>query len=228
MVMAATPSTRARSQRRPESPSIPRPDYPRPQFTRPYWLNLNGEWDFEFDDENIGLPERWAYSPRRFARRIRVPFAFETVLSGIGDHSFHSCVWYRRKFSIPKEWRGRKLLLHFGAVDYHAWIWVNGILVGTHEGGHTPFTCDITGTVRQSKGEIVVRAEDPPTDRYIPRGKQHWEERPAGIFYARTTGIWQTVWIEPVPQSYLESARFTPRIDGSINIEATIVDPRPS
>ena len=206
----------------------PRPEYPRPQFVREDWLNLNGTWDFEFDDANVGLQERWALNPHHFPLSIRVPFSFETRLSGIGDHSFHPCVWYRRRFSVPKEWSGRRLLLHFGAVDYRATVWVNGILVATHEGGHTPFACDITGALREDEGEVIVRSEDPPTDRYIPRGKQHWEELPAGIFYARTTGIWQTVWIEPVPHSYLQCVRITALVDGSVKIDATIAEPRES
>ena len=223
---AMTIRKRARHHVADSAPEIPRPEYPRPQFTRNDWLNLNGLWDFDFDDSNVGLQERWALSAHRFTRSIRVPFSFETSMSGIGDHSFHSCVWYRRKFSVPTEWSGKLLLLHFGAVDYRATVWVNGIVVATHEGGHTPFECDITGAVGAEDNEVIVRAEDPPTDRYIPRGKQHWEERPAGIFYARTTGIWQTVWLEPVPRSYLEKVRITAAIHGSVKIEATIAEPR--
>jgi len=191
-------------------------------------MNLNGLWDFEFDDANIGLVERWPVTRPTFSRSIRVPFSFETALSGIGDHSFHPCVWYRRRFQIPKTWKGRRTLLHFGAVDYLAAVWVNGILVATHEGGHTPFECDVTETLRAGRGEILVRAEDPPTDRYIPRGKQHWEERPAGIFYARTTGIWQTVWLEPVPGSFLQRVRINPQMNGNVRIDGTIAYPQPS
>ena len=207
------------------SDETPRPEYPRPQFTRNDWLNLNGTWDFEFDDSNVGLQARWAISGHRFPLRIRVPFSFETALSGVNDHTFHSCVWYRRRFSVPNAWRGKRLLLHFGAVDYRATVWANGILVGTHEGGHTPFACDITAAAPEQDAEVIVRAEDPPTDRYIPRGKQHWEERPAGIFYARTTGIWQTVWIEPVSQSYMQCVRVTALVNGSVKIDATIAEP---
>jgi len=213
-----------------ESPerACPRPEYPRPQFARPHWLNLNGEWDFRIDDRNVGMAERWYSGKENFPQRILVPFSFESPKSGIGDRSFHSCVWYRRRFSIPQDWRARKILLHFGAVDYRATVWVNGIVVSTHEGGHTPFCCDITVAL-QPEGEqvIVVRAEDPPADRYIPRGKQYWREEPASIFYARTTGIWQTVWLEPVPFSYLEFARITPRIDGSVSFEVNIAEPEP-
>src|SRR5690349_20250129 len=121
------------------TPEILRPEYPRPQFSRPDWLNLNGPWDFEFDDANVGLVERWPVTRHAFSRTIRVPFSFETALSGIGEHSFHPCVWYRRRFQIPKTWKGKRVLLHFGTVDYHANVWVNGVLVATHEGGHTPF-----------------------------------------------------------------------------------------
>ena len=113
---------------------------------------------------------------------------------------------------MPAEWSGRRVLLNFGAIDYRATVWVNGIVVAMHEGGHTPFSCDITLELRKSANTVVVRAEDPPSDRFIPRGKQHWEEKPAGIFYARTTGIWQTVWIEAVSESYLEHVRITPRL----------------
>jgi beta-galactosidase/beta-glucuronidase len=204
---------------------IPRPEYPRPQFARTDWLNLNGIWDFEFDDANLGLQERWVVSRPRFSKRIIVPFSFETPMSGIMDHSFHSCVWYRKRIAVPEAWLGQRLLLHFGAVDYRATIWVNGVLVATHEGGHTPFECDITGAMKKNRGVVVVRAEDPATDRYIPRGKQHWEEHPAGIFYARTTGIWQTVWVEPVPRSYLRNVHITARLDGTAELDAIIIDP---
>ncbi|MDP9054014.1 MAG: glycoside hydrolase family 2 [Acidobacteriota bacterium] len=207
---------------------IPRPEYPRPQFVRARWLNLNGEWEFRIDDRDEGLAARWFLNGEPFPQRILVPFSFESAKSGIGDRSFHSCVWYRRSFEVPPEWAGKNVLLNFGAVDYRATVWVNGVVVTTHEGGHTPFTCDITVAL-QSVGRhvLVVRAEDPPGDRYIPRGKQYWREEPASIFYARTTGIWQTVWLEPVPASYLEGVRITPRIDGSAAFEATIVNPEP-
>ena len=183
---------------------VPRQEYPRPQCSRPDWLNLNGPWEFALDDTNVGLEERWFNSPG-FSRTIIVPFSVESRMSGIGDVSFHPCVWYRRLFRVPGSWAGKRILLNFGAVDYKATIWVNGIPCAWHEGGHTPFHCDITGQLVDGDNVLIVRAEDPPTDRYIPRGKQHWEEKPASIFYARTTGIWQTVWIEPVAASYIES-----------------------
>jgi beta-galactosidase/beta-glucuronidase len=129
---------------REEAEKLPRPEYPRPQFVRPHWLNLNGEWEFRIDEQNAGLTERWFSSCEKFPRRILVPFSFESAKSGIADRSFHSCVWYRRTFSIPEEWAGKRVLLNFGAVDYRAMVWVNGVVVATHEGGHTPFHCDVT------------------------------------------------------------------------------------
>ena len=127
--------------------------------------------------------------------------------------------------SSPPDWADRRTLLHFGAVDYRATAWVNGSVIGAHEGGHTPFVCDITRALKNSYGRLVVRAEDPPTDRYIPRGKQHWEEQPASIFYARTTGIWQTVWLEPVAHSYIVNVRITPQIEGQVSFDFKIAKP---
>lgn len=205
--------------------TIPRPEYPRPQFVRTEWLNLNGIWKFRVDDQDHGLGERWFARSATFDREILVPFAMESPLSGIGDRSFHSCVWYQRSFSIPEEWQNRKIRLNFGAVDYRATVWINGIVVAWHEGGHTPFSCEITRELQNGENLLTVRAEDPPTDRYIPRGKQHWEATPASIFYARTTGIWQTVWLEPVSSSYLDSVRITPALDGSVSFSAKIAAP---
>ena len=115
---------------------IPRPEYPQPQFEREHWLNLNGQWEFEFDDANHGLTEDWAESGKAFSRRITVPFCFESAKSGIGDTSFHPWAWYRRSFSVPPDWKGRRVLLHFGAVDYRSMVWVNSRFAGRHEGGN--------------------------------------------------------------------------------------------
>ncbi|MEO8372497.1 MAG: sugar-binding domain-containing protein [Candidatus Solibacter sp.] len=188
---------------------------------------MNGAWKLHIDDENIGLEQRW-FSRDDFPAEIVVPFSLESPMSGIGDRSFHPCVWYRRAFDVPAEWAGRRVLLHFGAVDYRATVWVNGIVVAMHEGGHTPFSCDIAGALNATGNFVTVRAEDPPTDRYIPRGKQHWEATPASIFYARTTGIWQTVWLEPVPASYLESVRITSNINGTVSFSVKLSQPEPS
>ena len=140
----------------------PRPEYPRPQLCRPDWLNLNGLWEFAFDDSDIGLRDQWYTGRVGFDRRIRVPFTFEAGQSGIGDGSFHERVWYRREIQIPSEWAGRRILLHFGAVDYRSTAWVNGSVVAAHEGGHTPFTCDITAALRGGKCVLVVRAGGSP------------------------------------------------------------------
>jgi len=200
---------------------LPRPEYPQPQFQREAWMNLNGRWDFDFDDHNAGLTEFWAGGTHRFSRNITIPFCFESKNSGIADTAFHPWAWYRREFAIPAAWSGRHVLLHFGAVDYRAMVWVNSHLAGEHEGGNVPFTFDVTNYLKpEGPNVIVVRAEDPPTDRYIPRGKQYWEPKPRSIFYTRTSGIWQTVWMEPVGDSYVESVRVTPNMDGLASIYA--------
>lgn len=197
-----------------------RPEYPRPQFVRKEWLNLNGEWEFEFDDENVGRKEKWFLGSKSFSKKINVPFAYQSKLSGIGDPSFHDFVWYKREFTIPKEWKNQRIILHFGAVDYRAWVYVNGQHVGFHEGGHVPFSFDITDALTFEKETIVVHVEDPSTDETIPRGKQFWREKSAAIWYTRTTGIWQTVWLEPVNETRVTKLRFTPDVDqGEINIE---------
>lgn len=207
---------------------IPRPEYPQPQFQRADWLNLNGAWEFEFDNNDQGLDENWASANPKFSRTITVPFAPETPRSGINDLAFHPVVWYRRAITIPPAWKGRRVLLHFGAVDYRAMVWINGKLAGAHEGGHVPFRFDITPLLNGSgTNTITVRAEDPPTDRHIPRGKQYWEPQSRGIFYTRTTGIWQTVWLEATGSSYLERIQVTPTLDGVVQFDARIARPRP-
>jgi len=206
---------------------IPRPEFPQPQFQRQHWVNLNGSWEFEFDDDNHGLVDDWAGANKSFSRRITVPFCFESARSGIADTSFHPWVWYRRRIAIPEGWKGRRVLLHFGAVDYRAMVWINGQLAGRHEGGNTPFQLDITGLLKPDSNSLAVRAEDPPTDRYIPRGKQYWELKSAGIFYTRTSGIWQTVWLEAAGDSYLTRVNVTPWLDGTVRFDAAIARPAP-
>ncbi|MEK0312370.1 glycoside hydrolase family 2 protein [Cohnella sp. 56] len=191
-----------------------RSEYPRPQFVREQWMSLNGEWEFEFDDARAGDREGW-YEKGDFSRKIIVPFCYQSELSGIGDTSFHDVVWYRRSFAVPADYVGKRLLLHFGAVDYEASVWVNGRLVATHEGGHTPFHADITDALRDGDNVVAVKAVDYSKDVTLPRGKQFWEEKSAGIFYTRTTGIWQSVWLEPVSQTHLARIRLTPDIDRS-------------
>ena len=201
---------------------LPRPEFPQPQFQRDEWQNLNGRWQFDFDDGNVGLARDWAGGERRFSREITVPFCFESRLSGIGDTSFHPWVWYRRTFTVPPNWKGRRVLLRFGAVDYRAMVWVNGRLAGSHEGGHTPFAFDVTDLLNGGANAVTVRAEDPPTDRSIPRGKQYWEPKSRSIFYTRSSGIWQTVWLEGAGRSYLDSVTIKPEMSGAVRFEARV------
>lgn len=204
--------------------STPRPEYPRPQFERAQWLNLNGEWQFDFDDANAGLAGKW-YESHDFSQKITVPFAYQAKLSGIGTNDIHDNVWYRRTFSVPAEWSGKRIRLNFEAVDYRAWVWVNGIPVTFHEGGHVPFSVDITDFLTNGENTLVVRAEDFTWDKGQPRGKQFWERESARIFYTRTTGIWQTVWLEPVSALHIGRVKMTPFVDSSsLEVEYEIDD----
>jgi beta-galactosidase/beta-glucuronidase len=181
--------------------------HPRPQLTRARWTDLCGEWQFSFDDDV-------------FDRTIMVPFPPESKASGIAETGYHPVLWYRRTFTAdPGQDR---LLLHFGAVDYRAKVWVNGVLVAEHEGGHTPFHADITSALISDTDQVlVVRAEDQPTDVEAPRGKQDWQPEPHVIWYHRTTGIWQPVWLEQVPATHIEAVRWTTRPSQS-RIEADL------
>ena len=192
----------------------PRPEYPRPQLVRPLWMNLNGEWEFATDTHDQGLRRGWHLDQSAFKRQITVPFAYQTKLSGINDQSIHQVVWYARTLEIPEEWEGKDILLHFGAVDYKTTVWVNGQEVGSNQGGHVPFTFDIAPyLVENSNGEkgnrIVLRVED-TQDPYQPRGKQAVSGLPKSCDYYCTTGIWQTVWIEPVSPVCIEELRLKP------------------
>ena len=195
--------------------ATPRGEPPRPDRFRAEWQSLNGAWSFAFDDADRGLAERWYGGEAPFPLTIAVPYCFQSRLSGIGDTGFHDVVWYRRAFAVPEAWRGRRLLLHFGAVDYEAWAWVNGRAVGHHRGGHTPFSLDVTDALAAGENRLVLRVLDPGSDRSIPRGKQYWKRDSASIFYTRTTGIWQPVWMEPVDRVHLSTLRVTPDVDRS-------------
>jgi beta-galactosidase/beta-glucuronidase len=192
----------------------PRPEYPRPQFVRGDWLCLNGSWQFEADPGDSGI-ER-ALLVRELSQTIQVPFCPESPLSGIHNLDFMDAVWYRRTITIPAEWGDRETLLHFQAVDYDATVWVNGVEVGRHRGGFTGFTCNLAGVA--AAGEeitIVVRARDDHRPSQ-PRGKQTVRQyEPYGCLYPRTTGIWQTVWLEPIPISHLQRPRITPDVANS-------------
>jgi beta-galactosidase/beta-glucuronidase len=183
--------------------------YPRPQLRRQHWYSLNGDWDFALDPEST-----WT-SPAEVAwdRKIRVPFSPETRASGIADPGFYRRCWYRCHVQPPPVGPNQRLMLRFGAVDYTAAVWINGTRVGEHEGGYTPFGFDVTALVSGSgESEVVVRADDDPHDLAKPRGKQDWQLKPHSIWYPRTTGIWQTVWMEVVPATFVSSIAFTPHL----------------
>jgi hypothetical protein len=195
--------------------------YPRPQFRRSDWLSLNGEWDFALDAEG-----EWSRDEVIWDRKIRVPFSPETPASGVGDTRLYKCVWYRRRFRAPQLRPEERLLLHFGAVDYLSMVWVNGTLAVEHEGGYTPFDADVTDVLRNSEGEheLIVRAYDDPGDLGKPRGKQDWQLDPHAIWYPRTSGIWQTVWLEPVPATRLQSIQWTANLERwEIGLDASVL-----
>ena len=198
-----------------------RQEYPRPQFMRKDWENLNGVWKFEFDDDDIGLSQKW-YLEKEFSTEIQVPFVYQSKLSGINDTKFHDIVWYKRKITIPELWENKRIILHFGAVDYRAKVFINSFFVGENEGGNVPFSFDITDLLMGDRktADITVRVEDPSEDTTIPRGKQFWKEKSESIWYTRSTGIWQTVWLEPVNEISIDKIKMTPDVDnGKIQIE---------
>jgi hypothetical protein len=209
--------------------------YPRPQLLRSAWCDLTGEWDFAF------ATDATARDPRdvAFDRRIIVPFPPESPASGIGDTGYHPVVWYRRTFGAAELAASGSsddnptVLLHFGAVDWAAEVWLNGVFLGRHEGGQTPFSLDVTdavaaggdpdGDVAGSEHELIVRAVDDPHDVSLPRGKQDWRESPHSIWYHRTTGIWQPVWLESVPAVHLDDLAWQPDVPGaSVELELSI------
>jgi len=189
--------------------TIPRPEYPRPQCVRQNWLCLNGEWQFEIDSSDSGL-ERGLVQ-RELRERILVPFCPESVLSGHGETDFLNAVWYRHTVTIPDAWTGQRVLLHFQAVDHDATVWVNGQELAHHRGGFTPFSVELPADIAGHEATIVVRARD---YNHIPqaRGKQAQTYGNQGCVYTRTTGIWQTVWLEPVPEIALGRPRLTPDV----------------
>lgn len=201
---------------------MPRPEYPRPQFVRDRWLCLNGVWEFEVDKSDTGR-ERGLLT-RPYSHRITVPFCPESTASGLGGDEFQDymrAVWYRRRFVIPAEWSGQRVIAWIQACDQDATVWVNGVEAGRHHGGFTPFGIDITRWGARPGGEVtlVVRARDDPTAS-AARGKQVREFAPRGCYYPRTTGIWQSVWIEPVPACALDRPRLTPDLaNGTVRLE---------
>lgn len=187
-------------------------DYPRPQFVRENWTNLNGEWDFRFDDDNSGERECWQ-DHFQGELKITVPFTYETKASGIGREEHHRYVWYHRQIDIPKEYEGKRVILHFQAVDYLAKVWINGTHVGSHQGGYSAFSLDITPYIVLGEvNQLTVKAED-KMDATQPRGKQRWVEQNFECFYVQTTGIWQSVWLEIVEPVYIDAVKITPNVD---------------
>src|SRR5437773_1367320 len=184
--------------------------YPRPQLERAAWISLNGRWDFAIDhDGRITSPDAVKWDSA-----IEVPFSPETPASGVHDNRLYKAVWYRRTFDAPKVGRDQRLILHFGAVDYESAVWVNGSVAARHEGGYTPFSADITDLLAKGGPQtVVVQAKDDPADLAKPRGKQDWKPEPHSIWYYRTTGIWQTVWLEVVPATYVAGLRWTPSVE---------------
>ena len=203
-------------------------DHPRPQLVRAGFQRLDGPWDFAYDDEDTGVRDRW-FQPGEdaFDRTITVPFPPESPMSGIGDPTGHPYLWYRRTFSATAT-DDQRVVLHFGAVDYDATVWVNGQLVARHTGGHVPFHADITGALDPGGDQVVVvRAEDQPDDISQPRGKQVWGGPPRSILYQRTSGIWQSVWIETVSANHVAQVRWVADIEaGALKLRVTIAGPK--
>ena len=183
-------------------------EYPRPIMERGEWQNLNGLWDYAI------LPVG-KQKPANFDGQILVPFAVESSLSGVQKRvGSDNELWYQREFTVPSKWKNDKVLLHFGAVDWKADVWVNGVKVGQHTGGYTPFSFDITPALQNGNNTLVVKVWDSTDEGYQPRGKQ--VNKPEGIWYTPVTGIWQTVWLEPVPATHIENVRITPDIDKNV------------
>ncbi len=193
---------------------IPRPEHPKPQFKRSDWQNLNGAWNFAFDDQNLGEKDKW-YKKEELEEKINVPFSFETKASGIADRSEHNFIWYQRTFKVEVD-SEKKIILNFGAVDYKTKVWINGRFAGSHSGGYDSFAFDISDFVDyREENNLVVKVED-SRSKSQPRGKQTYKNDNFLCWYTRTTGIWQTVWLEYVDQNlYLRDLKITPDIDQS-------------
>ncbi|MDD5284199.1 MAG: glycoside hydrolase family 2 TIM barrel-domain containing protein, partial [Bacteroidales bacterium] len=193
----------------------PLPEYPRPIMERAEWQNLNGLWDYAI--QPVGNQK-----PSAFDGEILVPFALESSLSGVQKRLGHDNeLWYQRSFTLPSRWKSDRVLLHFGAVDWKADVWVNNVKVGQHTGGYTPFSFDITAALNKGENTLVVKVWDSTDQGYQPRGKQ--VNRPEGIWYTPVSGIWQTVWLEPVPEKHIENIRITPDIDKrTLTVEALL------
>ena len=204
--------------------NIPRCEHPRPDRLRENWLNLNGVWDFEIDNAKVGLEKKF-YKRDSLTQKINVPFSPETVLSGIGHTDFMNAVWYRRNIEIPAEWAGKRVILHIDASDHTTRVFVNGKSVGdAHKGGYTSFSYDITDALGEKDNYITIYAEDDILSGKQFAGKQSTKLNSYGCFYTRTTGIWQTVWLEAVPAAHVLSYKVYPNISKpSVVIETATV-----
>ncbi len=184
--------------------------YPRPQYERTNWTNLNGEWNFSFDDNRQGEKEKW-YLRFPTGSFIMVPFNYETPLSNINDQTEHNVIWYNKKIEIKTD-SDKRNLLNFEGVDYETKVWVNGSFAGIHKGGYAAFSLDVTEFLCEGENDITVRVEDSMSCEQ-PRGKQRWKNENFGCWYIQTTGIWKTVWMESVPKNYMKKVKMTPDID---------------
>ncbi len=205
--------------------NIPRSEHPRPDLVRETWLCLNGQWDFAFDEKGVGEKENWQQK-QVFDKKITVPFVYQTELSGINEPlRVSDYVWYRRELSVPAEFKGKRVLLHFGAADYIAKVWLDGHYLGSHTGGYTPFSFDITNYVKPGEKRVhnlVVMCED-RAETEQPRGKQSWRPERFECWYEPMTGIWQSVWLEGVGMNYINSVRITPLYDdAAVKLEFTV------
>ncbi|MCI1220247.1 MAG: beta-galactosidase [Bifidobacterium sp.] len=202
--------------------AIARPEHPNPQFERSTWRNLNGPWDFGFDFSASGIDKKW-YEGHEFSTTITVPFCPESNLSGIGFTDFIPCCWYKKTLDLSAQELLGNVVLHFGAVDYEAHVYVNGVEAGTHRGGYASFALDITALVHEGGNELVVCALDDTRGLHQPTGKQCDRAESYSCLYTRTTGIWQTVWLEFVPTTHIESVRYHTNIhNATVCIEADL------
>ncbi len=203
---------------------IYRAEHPKPQFERENWINLNGQWQFEKDLGDSGFARGLSKEDSQFTETINVPFCPESKLSGIGYTDFMSAVWYKRSFDISEDQLSGRVVLHFGAVDYEAIVFINGKECGRHKGGYVSFGFDITEYVRVGENTVTVCAKDDTRSRLIPSGKQSERYGSYGCSYTRTTGIWQTVWLEFTPCTYIKKVKYLPSAQqGSLTVNAELV-----
>lgn len=210
-----------------QHPSIPRAEHPRPDFMRDTFENLNGQWQFAYDDQNLGLDQKWFAPGHALEKEITVPFCYQSELSGICEETIHPILWYRRAFTVPASMQGQRVLLRFGAVDYACRVFVNGQEVGSHKGGYDPFALDITHCLKAGENDLCVRVVDEP-DCVQPRGKQYWKDGLMGCWYTPSSGIWQTVYLEAIGDLSFDYIHITPDIDRHIASFEMALDKLPS